>query len=166
MYVRKFVSGLDVSWQSFFGTTRPEEVEERCNTSSIELEWNNNGDLKMRQVCEAVRRHPISGETILFNQIQLYHPSYLAPSVRESVLALFKTEDDMPRNVYYGDGTVIEQSVIDELSRAYGEAEVVFPWQEGDILLLDNMLTAHARRPYVGPRKIAVAMGELYHALM
>ena len=35
-------------------------------------------------------------------------------------------------------------------------------WQEGDIALLDNMLTAHARDPYSGPRKIVVAMGQMF----
>jgi hypothetical protein len=27
--------------------------------------------------------------------------------------------------------------------------------------MVDNMLTAHGRYPYVGPRKILVAMGEM-----
>ena len=36
-----------------------------------------------------------------------------------------------------------------------------FPWQRGDIILLDNMLVAHGRDPFRGPRKIAVAMGEM-----
>ncbi len=35
-----------------------------------------------------------------------------------------------------------------------------FPWQEGDVLLIDNMLTAHARNPFTGPRKVVVAMAD------
>ncbi len=34
------------------------------------------------------------------------------------------------------------------------------PWQEGDILLIDNMLAAHARSPFTGPRKVLVAMAD------
>jgi len=29
------------------------------------------------------------------------------------------------------------------------------------VILLDNMLIAHARDPYEGPRKIVVAMGDM-----
>ncbi len=30
------------------------------------------------------------------------------------------------------------------------------------MILLDNMLVAHARDPFEGPRKIVVAMGDMY----
>ena len=37
---------------------------------------------------------------------------------------------------------------------------VVFPWNEGDILMLDNMQVAHGRNPFSGERKIIVSMAE------
>ena len=83
--------------------------------------------------------------------------------MKNSMLSLFG-EEDLPRNVYYGDGSSIADSVVEELCRVYWSLAVSFPWQVGDILLLDNMLTAHARNPYVGPRKIVVAMGEMFRA--
>lgn len=76
------------------------------------------------------------------------------------MLSLFG-EQRLPRNVYYGDGTSIEDSVIAEINEVYHQAETSFPWQQGDILMLDNMLAAHGRYPYVGQRKIVVAMGEM-----
>ena len=39
--------------------------------------------------------------------------------------------------------------------------DVQFQWREGDVLMVDNMLVAHARNPYQGARKIVVAMGEM-----
>jgi hypothetical protein len=39
---------------------------------------------------------------------------------------------------------------------------VRFTWRQGDVVLLDNMLAAHARDPYEGPRKIVVAMGAMF----
>jgi alpha-ketoglutarate-dependent taurine dioxygenase len=35
---------------------------------------------------------------------------------------------------------------------------VEFPWQKGDVVLLDNILSLHARNAFTGPRKILTAM--------
>jgi alpha-ketoglutarate-dependent taurine dioxygenase len=50
---------------------------------------------------------------------------------------------------------------MEEIAAMYQENQISFSWQKGDILMLDNMLTSHSRNPYVGSRKIVVAMGEL-----
>jgi hypothetical protein len=79
--------------------------------------------------------------------------------VRDVFLTAFH-EKDLPTNTYYGDGSPIEAAVLDVLRDIYRAEAVSFPWQEGDILMLDNMLAAHGRSPYSGPRKILVAMTE------
>ena len=76
------------------------------------------------------------------------------------MVSLF-AEEDLPRNCYYGDGSRIEDSVMNEILSVYQHLEVSFPWQKGDILMLDNLLTAHARNHFVGPRQIMVAMGDM-----
>jgi hypothetical protein len=70
-------------------------------------------------------------------------------------------ENELPRMCYYGDGTPIEDPVMEEICEAYQKLETSFPWQERDILLLDNLLTAHGRNPFSGNREILVAMGEM-----
>ncbi|HKU74236.1 MAG TPA: amino acid adenylation domain-containing protein [Pyrinomonadaceae bacterium] len=159
MYVRNFTDGIDVSWQEFFKTTDRTAVEERCREAGMGFEWKDNG-LKIRQVCQAVAKHPTTGETVFFNQIQLHHVSCLEPETRENILSLFE-ENDFPRNVYYGDGSVIEDAVVDEVRCVYERAAVRFAWHEGDVLMVDNMLVAHARAPFTGSRKIVVAMGQM-----
>lgn len=159
MYVRNFIEGLDVSWQDFFRTTEKAVVEDYCRKSAIDFEWSGNG-LKTRSCRQAIAKHPHSGEMVFFNQLQLHHISYLDPAMRDSLLSLFG-EEKLPRNVYYGDGTLIEESVLQEINEVYQQTKVSFPWQKGDILMLDNMLTAHGRNSYVGSRKIVVAMGEI-----
>jgi alpha-ketoglutarate-dependent taurine dioxygenase len=160
LYVRNYIEGLDVSWQSFFQTTDKAAVEAYCRQASIEFEWTSNNNLRTRCHAPAVVRHPKTGEFSFFNQIQLHHISFLASDVRSSLTSVFR-EEDLPRNVYYGDGTALEESVLSEILEIYKAASVSFPWQAGDILMLDNVLIAHGRNPYAGERKIVVTMGEM-----
>ena len=37
---------------------------------------------------------------------------------------------------------------------AMGELAVDIPWQKGDVMLLDNLRSMHARRPFTPPRRI------------
>lgn len=160
MYVRNFAEGLDVSWQRFFSTDDKTVVEESCRKAGMSCEWTAGDGLRIRQCCRAVLRHPVTGQLSFFNQVQLHHVHCLEPAVRQSLLSLFKRED-LPRHVYYGDGSPIEDAVMDHVGEVYEKHAVRFQWQPGDMVTLDNMLTAHARDPYVGPRKIVVALGDM-----
>ncbi|MCW5799617.1 MAG: amino acid adenylation domain-containing protein [Nitrospira sp.] len=160
MYVRNFLPSVDVSWQDFFRTTDKAAVEAICAKNGLEWQWLDKEGLRTKQVCPAIIEHPETGDAVFFNQIQLHHVSCLEPAVRESLLSMLGV-DSLPRNVYYGDGTPIEDDVVDEIGALYERTAVRFPWQEGDLIMLDNMLVAHARDPFVGPRKIVVAMGEM-----
>jgi hypothetical protein len=97
---------------------------------------------------------------VVFNQVQAHHSSFLRPEVRDSLLRLYG-ERGLPRNVYYGDGGVIADEVMAELAAVYEGAAAEFEWEEGDAVLVDNMLAAHARRAYEGERRVVVAMGEM-----
>ena len=46
--------------------------------------------------------------------------------------------------------------------KIYQPLEVVYRWQKGDIMILDNVLVAHARNAFSGPRKLLVALGDLH----
>ena len=160
MYVRNFTEGLDVDWLEFFRTDDRAEVEAWCRRSAIECNWKPDGGLRTRKVCPAVIRHPKTGEMVFFNQIQAHHVACLPEEERRSLLDLFAVED-LPRNAYYGDGSPIEDALMKELVALYSELAVTFDWREGDVILVDNMLTAHGRYPFEGARKILVAMGEM-----
>lgn len=162
MYVRNYGDKLDLNWQNVFQTTNKSEVENYCHKSGIEFEWKDKNHLRTRQVCQAVATHPKTGETVWFNQAHLFHVSSLEREVYQSLLAAFK-EEDLPRNSYYGDGSPIEAFVLEEIRQVYQQEAVVFPWEEGDILMLDNMLAAHGRLPFVGSRKVLVGMANPFH---
>jgi len=159
MYVRNYGQGLDLQWENVFQTTNKSEVENYCRDADIEFEWKDENNLRTRQICQAVATHPKTGEIVWFNQAHLFHISSLQSAVRESLLSMLK-EEDLPRNAFYGDGSKIETSIIEEINAIYQQEAVIFPWEEGDILMLDNMLVAHGRKPFVGKRKVLVGMAE------
>ena len=159
MYVRNFIDGFDVNWRDFFQTEDRAEVEQRCAETDTEIEWTATG-LTTRKIAPAVARHPETGEELFFNQIQLHHAANLEPELRQAMGELLG-EGNFPRGVYYGDGEPIEDELVQHITQLYWDQSVQFPWQESDVLMVDNMLVAHARNPYSGARRIAVAMGRL-----
>jgi alpha-ketoglutarate-dependent taurine dioxygenase len=161
MYVRNYGDGLGVSWQTAFQTSDRAKVEEYCREAGIRLEWTDEDHLRTWQVREAVRRHPRSGEPTWFNHLNIYNVATLDADVQKSLLTMFR-EEELPFNTYYGDGSKIEPSVLAEIREAYTRSIVTFPWELGDVLMLDNMFVAHGRKPYQGSRKIVVAMGDLF----
>ncbi|HEX7317776.1 MAG TPA: TauD/TfdA family dioxygenase [Pyrinomonadaceae bacterium] len=161
MCVRNYGDGFGLDWRTAFQTSDPKAVEEHCRHNGIEFEWGADGHLRTRAVLPAVITHPHTGETVWFNHATFYHVSTLETPLREGLLAGFDDEADLPTNTYYGDGSRIEPETLDELREAYRRETVSFPWQAGDVLMLDNILAAHGRAPYAGARRILVGMTEL-----
>ena len=161
LYVRTFTRNLDVSWRDFFKTDSKEEVETRLEEAGIEWQWLGDDELQTRTRCPAVVTHPVTGDRVFFNQVQLHHVSCLEPDVKEDLLGMV-CQERLPRNVYFGDGSVISDEMMKVVGEAYEACAVRFDWRRGDVVMVDNMLAAHARDPYEGPRKIVVAMGDIY----
>jgi len=158
MYVRNYTPGVDLSWQDVFQTQQREEVDRFCKDYDIQFQWNNFGpELTTRQVCQATIKHSITGESVWFNQAHLFHISALAENDRFSLIEELG-ENNIPRNTFYGDGSSIEIEALEHIRKVYNEEKIKFKWQKGDIMILDNVLTAHAREPFKGERKVAVAM--------
>lgn len=161
MYVRNYGGGLDLPWQTVFLTARKLEVEDYCRRVGMEFEWREGDRLRTRQICQAVIKHPKTGQMVWFNQAHLFHISSLQPEIRQLLLENV-SEDDLPRNAYYGDGSPIEATVLDDIRAIYQNESLLFQWHEADVLMLDNMLVAHGRAPFVGPRGIIVGMANLF----
>lgn len=160
MYVRNYGHGIGLPWHEAFQTTNRREVEDYCRERSIICEWKSDDRLRTKQIFRAIVAHPKTKEPVWFEHTAFFHISSLEPSVRETLLREFD-EEDLPFNTYYGDGSAIEASVLDQIRQAYREVACVFSWQKGDVLLIDNMLVSHARQPFTPPRKVLVAMSDL-----
>jgi alpha-ketoglutarate-dependent taurine dioxygenase len=159
MYVRNFGDGFGLSWQAVFQTADKEAIERHCRENGIETEWKEEDRLRTRAVRPALARHPKTRDPVWFNHATFFHVSTLEPAIREALLQEFE-DSELPANSYYGDGSPIEPEVLNQLRAAYQAETISFPWQKGDLLMLDNMLVAHGRAPFSGPRQILVGMAE------
>lgn len=159
-YVRNYGTGFGLDWRTVYRTDSKEGVEDACRGGRMQFVWNNSGGLRTIAVRPAVIRHRVTGEWSWFNQAQHWHVSCLEAEVREALTSCY-AEEDLPRHCYFGDGSPIEDSIMQEILAVYRELEVAFPWREGDVLMIDNVLAAHGRNAYEGPRKILVALAEM-----
>jgi alpha-ketoglutarate-dependent taurine dioxygenase len=159
MLARNFGGGLGLSWETVFQTTDRRAVEEYCESSGISFKWRDRDRLTTRQVRKAIVNHPRTGEPVWFNHATFFHSSTAPPEIRQMLLTQYSAEE-LPYQTYYGDGSDIEDSTLETLRAAYRAETVSFRWQQGDILILDNMLVAHGRNPFSGPRKIVVGMAQ------
>jgi len=159
MYVRNFGDGFGLSWEDTFQTRSRAAVEQYCRRHDITFEWKGGDRLRTRQVRPAIARHPRTGENAWFNHATFFHVSTLEDDIRERVLAEFG-EEDLPNNTYYGDGSRIEPEVMEHLRQTYLREKLAFPWQQFDVLMLDNVLTAHGREPFSGPRKVVAGLAD------
>lgn len=157
MYVRNFGDRFGLSWQEAFRTSDPREVEAYCQRSGITYEWLPEGRLRTRQVRRAAGRHPFTGEPVWFNHATFFNVSTLPHAIGDALRASLG-DDDLPNDTRYGDGAPIEPEVMAALRDAYEKERVELPWQRGDVMLIDNMLSSHGRAPFSGPRLVLAAM--------
>lgn len=161
LYIRNYGNGLDLSWPQAFGTSDKAQAEAFCAQHRIECIWKEDGELQTKQICQAISTHPVTHESVWFNQAHLFHISNLDEHIRDTLISIVG-EENLPRNVYYGDGSPIKDQDLQHIREVLEQCQVSFPWQRGDIMMLDNMLAAHGRSTFSGARKVIVAMAQGY----
>ena len=147
---------LGKSWQAQFETTDREVVESYLKEGNIQFCWKEDGTLQTRLVGAAAIAHPKTGEMAWHAQAHTLHYSSFGASL-ESMRRLVG-EENLPVNTYYGDGTPLDPEDVKTMSELHLNESTQFAWQKGDVLMLDNLLTAHGRQPFKGERRILVGM--------
>ncbi|MFK0252489.1 TauD/TfdA family dioxygenase [Streptomyces sp. NPDC090445] len=159
LLTRSYNDEIGASVAEAFGTEDRAAVEAYCRAHAIEFAWQPDGGLRTRQRRSAVVRHPVSGRRCWFNQIAFLNEWTLAPEVREYLVDVYGPEG-LPFNTCYGNGDPIGDDVVQLLNKIYEQETVREPWQSGDLLLVDNIRTAHSREPYDGPREVLVGLAD------
>lgn len=154
-------NGFGLSWQAAFQTTDRAAVEKYCRGMLIDYEWKADGGLRLQHTFFSTMTHPRTGEQVWFNQAPQFHPSDYPTDIYTSLLDSYRgKEDELPQTSFFGDGTPIDDAALKHIRETMFAQATVFPWREGDVLMLDNVLVCHGRMPFSGPRKILLAMAD------
>lgn len=159
LLVRNFSELAGLPWNKSFATDDPAVVEAYCRDNTIGYQWLDTGELRTRQRRSAVITHPVTGDKVWFNHFAFWNEWTLDADVRDVLLETYGS-DGLPFATYLGDGCPLTKAESDTLNEVYDQVTVRETWQRGDLLLVDNILSAHGRESFRGDRKIVVAMGE------
>jgi alpha-ketoglutarate-dependent taurine dioxygenase len=161
-YVRNLENGagMSASWQSTFETSDKSVVEAYCRSYSIDFEWYDDDNLRLRQFTKGIVHHRRTGERVWFNQIDQFHPSHLGKEVYDAMLSIYDSPSQFPMYVTFGDGKEISPDMIAEILSTIDKLIVAPAWEKDQLLIVDNELVSHGRSPFTGDRKVLVSMSE------
>ena len=144
---------FSLSWQHTYSTSDRSVVARMAESLGATIAWSSQGDLSWSETLPVIRRHYETEEECWFSHLLTFHPSRMDASTRTRL-----PEREYPRNIAFGDGSPISDAIVDEVRAAVAAEEAVVPWEAGDVVLIDNVLVAHGRRTFEGPRRVLVAM--------
>lgn len=159
LLIRNYNDEIGASFAEAFGTEDRDAIEGYCRANAIEFAWQPDGGLSTRQRRGAVARHPGTGQRCWFNQIAFLNEATIDPEVREFLIDVYGA-DGLPFTTRFGNGDPIGADVVALLNEVYEANTAREPWQAGDLMLVDNIRTAHSREPFAGPREIVVALAD------
>jgi alpha-ketoglutarate-dependent taurine dioxygenase len=159
MLTRSYNEEIGATVAEAFGTDDRSAVEAYCHANGIGYEWQPDGGLHTWQRRSAVVRHPVTGQRCWFNQIAFLNEWTIDPEVREYLVDMYG-EDGLPFNTRFGNGDPIGADVVETINQVYEAHTMREPWQAGDLMLVDNIRTAHSREAYQGTREILVGMAD------
>lgn len=162
LYKRRFIRGLDVSWQQFFKVETLQALRDKLAVIDHHVEAPSEDDVTVSFRTQAVLEVQAPGAKVdaWFNQILLHHTDALPPEVAKMIGKHFK-RDQFPRTVFFGDGTPISAEWVRAVDGVLHECSIRVPTRKDDVLVVNNLLMAHGRRPYTGNRQIRVALGDM-----
>jgi hypothetical protein len=158
---RSYGGAVGMSWADAFGTDDRGVVEDYCRRNAISTDWRPDGRLLTEQWRPAVLELPDGAGRCWFNQVAFLNEWTLAPEVRQYLVDLYG-RDALPFTTAFGDGEPVGAEVVELINDTYRDHTVHEPWQAGDLMLVDNLRTAHDRQAYTGDREVLVGLADPY----
>jgi alpha-ketoglutarate-dependent taurine dioxygenase len=148
------------SWHDVFETDERAEVERLCREHEFDYHWHDDNWIKISQTRPAAISHPDTNEWVWFSQAHLYdfNPRLLGAWRYVGAKLFYARPHTRMHEIFHADGSRVARDDLYHIMDTLDANTVVFPWQAGDMLVLDNVLTMHGRAPFRGRRRILAAM--------
>ncbi|KAE8142880.1 hypothetical protein BDV38DRAFT_293362 [Aspergillus pseudotamarii] len=113
-------------------------------------EWTETGVVLTHRL-PVIRTQPGTNLPTLFTGLASYYKRLQANDERKNVT-----------HQLYGDGTPIPEKYLAHLAKITDEIRVLHRWQEGDVLVFDNIIAQHGREPWEGEQTDRVVLASLF----
>ena len=113
--------------------------------------WTDDGGLILEHRLPAIRTQPHTGLPTLFTGLAAYYKNAKVNGAGRNITQQL-----------YGDGTPIPEKYLAHLAKITDEIRVLHKWQQGDVLVFDNVIAQHGREPWECEQGDRVIMASLF----
>ena len=139
-------SGQGRSWASTLSAANVEEAEAKLKRLNYQWQWQSDGSLSVTTPILPAVKMLQDGRKVFFNQL----------------IAAFRGWQDARNNseksICYGDDSPISNNDMAVVIKLADELTFDIAWQTGDVVLVDNFVTMHGRRPFEGQRRVLASL--------
>lgn len=148
------------SWSEVFETHNKADVEKVCSANEFAWRWQRNDWLQVKQTRPALLTHPLTNETVWFNQAHLYdfNPKHLGWKRYLGAKLFYFRPSTRLHEIRFADDSKIPRKDLYHIMNVLNENTVAYRWKKGDVMVLDNILAMHGRAPFQGKRRILTAL--------
>lgn len=141
-------SGMGRSWRSTLGVESREQAEAQLSKLAYEFEWLSEG-------CLRVTTPPLPAVMNIDDERKTFFNQLIA-----AFCGWKDSRNDPAAAIRHGDGTMLDADAVKVAGEISEELAYDHVWQPGDIVLIDNTVVMHARRPFRGTRKVLASLAE------
>ncbi len=152
---------IHLTWQHAFSSKDPDAAEATARKLGLETRWESDDSLTTFYRSKGLTEHRKTGERVYSSHLhtQIHHPRWMHKGMWEAYSAVYGAKTrPIAMHAQYGDA---EEFNMDDYYKIHDllDAVTVAPvWRAGDILLVDNIYTAHGRGSFTGDRDVQVSL--------
>ena len=139
-------SGQGRSWRSTLSTEDKSAAEDKLRKLGYQWEWLEQDSLRVTTAVLPAVRETDNGRQVFFNQL----------------IAAFRGWKDArnatEKSIRFGDDSAISEEAMAKAIQIGDELSFDMLWQPGDVVLVDNFLVMHGRRPFEGQRRVLASL--------